>query len=77
MQGEGSVKAGQRGYNSRHLIAYAVLETPASVISAMKSLQGYLFDIHDKYSLKLDLQLFTGLRSIDASLWVSVSSISV
>ncbi|XBH93620.1 hypothetical protein VPH35_084520 [Triticum aestivum] len=53
-----SVRLVNTGYNNRHVIAYVDFETPAQAFSAKKSLQGYLFGIHDKYSLKLVLQLF-------------------
>ncbi|EMS66057.1 hypothetical protein TRIUR3_31043 [Triticum urartu] len=48
------------GYNNRHVIAYVDFETPAQAFSAMKYLQGYLFDMHDRYSVKLDLQFLPG-----------------
>ncbi|XBH93618.1 hypothetical protein VPH35_084518 [Triticum aestivum] len=55
-----AVRLVKTGYNSRHVIAYADFETPAQAFSAMKSLQGYLFDMHDRYSVKLDLQFLPG-----------------
>ncbi|VAI20110.1 unnamed protein product [Triticum turgidum subsp. durum] len=55
-----AVRLVNTGYNSRHVIAYADFETPAQAFSAMKSLQGYLFDMHDRYSVKLDLQFLPG-----------------
>ncbi|KAE8813831.1 basic salivary proline-rich protein 2-like [Hordeum vulgare] len=62
-----AVRLVNTGYNSRHVIAYVDFGTPAQAFSAMKSLQGYLFDMHDRYSLKLDLQFLPGPRSTDGS----------
>ncbi|KAM3259117.1 hypothetical protein ACQJBY_050732 [Aegilops geniculata] len=59
-----AVRLVKTGYNSRHVIAYADFETPAQAFYAMKSLQGYLFDMHDRYSVKLDLQFLPGPSKI-------------
>ncbi|XBI82898.1 hypothetical protein VPH35_091489 [Triticum aestivum] len=55
-----AVRLVNTGYNNRHVIAYADFETLAQAFSAMKSLQGYLFDMHDRYPVKLDLQFLPG-----------------
>ncbi|KAM3259118.1 hypothetical protein ACQJBY_050732 [Aegilops geniculata] len=60
-----AVRLVKTGYNSRHVIAYADFETPARAFSAMKSLQGYLFDMHDRYSVKLDLQFLPGPSKVN------------
>ncbi|XP_044393504.1 uncharacterized protein [Triticum aestivum] len=60
-----AVRLVNTGYNNRHVIAYADFETPAQAFSAMKSLQGYLFDMHDRYSVKLDLQFLPGPSKVN------------
>ncbi|XBH93622.1 hypothetical protein VPH35_084522 [Triticum aestivum] len=60
-----AVRLVNTGSNNRHVIAYADFETPAQAFSAMKSLQGYLFDKHDRYSVKLDLQFLPGPSKVN------------